>query len=529
MHLSLKSSIGREQPRPLHYVYDDRVFDGGNVGALDQPDLSGEGNDATLYSGRFISTDGVTDKAINADCSDLGSGTYRLTGKFRKSSFGSAVAQIANGRYDTFNGTVSQWNDFTSGSFNGTPSQVVLGFAQVNGSVTLRSADDWSDVRLQKLVSSEWATVAHWQLNESADSDLDDYPAFDSSGNGYHGAHVGCAGGTGEKDILQTAGLDWNRGGTSQTELLADGNMEADDLVDFDNETFCTLTKSTAAPHLGSQALRITAESGFPVRGFTRFADVEPNVTYQFSGWARGDGLGNYPEVQLHSSSVGGWIGETSTSWQYFSIFITPSNVASGFFDLNVDGTFGTFGTSPSAGGWCEWDDLSLKRVYDADILIPELDSTLGEDALGNDIDPSTKRLTGVDLNFFETNGDDYAELPDDSTLESVRSICVAIYNDGQTTDFIQAAGGASLVDIDDGDLQSDQSGTHTYYVNGTAGTTLADGWNLVGITYNAGKDLSGGKFMGGLMGKTIAYSPKALTAAEHLKFYDSQKSKYGL
>ena len=43
-------------------------------------DTSGEGNDATLYSGRYVATDGVADKGIQANVTAAGSADYYLTG-----------------------------------------------------------------------------------------------------------------------------------------------------------------------------------------------------------------------------------------------------------------------------------------------------------------------------------------------------------------------------------------------------------------------------------------------------------------
>ena len=206
MHLSLKSSLGR-QILTGSYVKDNRVLD------LTTPfseltftldDQSGEGNDATLYSGRYISTDGSTDRGIVADCSAAGAGNYYLTGKVRPNAVTTAELTMDGSTDSGLTGlTADVWQTFTTATSAVTPSAVQVGY---DGSTA--SAADWSDVKL--IDSSDGSTVARWQLNESADGDLNGYPALDSVG-GYHGTHTGCAGGTGETTILQTAGMDWNK------------------------------------------------------------------------------------------------------------------------------------------------------------------------------------------------------------------------------------------------------------------------------------------------------------------------------
>jgi hypothetical protein len=66
------------------------------------------------------------------------------------------------------------------------------------------TVDNWSDVKLHE--ASDDSVVAHYKLYDSADASLDGYPALDCVG-GYHGAHVGCAGGSGEGVDADVAGI----------------------------------------------------------------------------------------------------------------------------------------------------------------------------------------------------------------------------------------------------------------------------------------------------------------------------------
>jgi len=156
--------------------------------------------------------------------------------------------------------------------------------------------------------------------------------------------------------------------------------------------------------------------------------------------------------------------------------------------------------------------------------LVPVSDTTPTLDAFGTAI--ANPRPNAKVLNLFEEG--EFVELPDVASLEDVRSITLAVYNDGTTKDILQAAAGASFVDIAANVLQTDQSGTHAYYVGGVATTTLAAGWNIVGITFDAAKDLSGGKMVA-TSGNLLAYDPNALTLADQLQNSTAFSPSYGL
>ena len=190
--------------RGLTYVKTDRALDLGNLEPFTIPDLSGNANTATLYTGIYVSTNGTTDKAINADCSGLGSGAYKLIGKVRSSSTGTKYVQIGSAASFTV-ASADVWEDFESSVVSGgTPTNVAVGW---DGGSNF-SACDWSDVKLVNASTNE--VLAHYKLYDSADASLDGYPVLDCVG-GYHGAHVGCAGGASEASILQTAGEDFNK------------------------------------------------------------------------------------------------------------------------------------------------------------------------------------------------------------------------------------------------------------------------------------------------------------------------------
>ena len=148
--------------------------------------------------------------------------------------------------------------------------------------------------------------------------------------------------------------------------LLADGNMEATNaavaLVDGDMEAATATTtdggawsafqiyasKSTASPHGGSSALRISY-SGFE-SGLAYQPVVTVGHTYHVTAWVRGDGT-SLPQVAV--GNVNFTWGTTSTAWQY--IDFTQVTVGDENFRLQA--------SSLSAGHWVEFDDITITDV----------------------------------------------------------------------------------------------------------------------------------------------------------------------
>jgi hypothetical protein len=204
MHLSLKGSL--KSSLVFTYVKTDQALDLGNLEPFTIPDLSGNANTATLYSGIYVSTNGTTDKAIAANATALGSGNYYLTGKIKPAGTTAKTTMDGSTASNLTGLTAGVWQDFQTATASAiTPSSINLGW---DGTAFNTTVDNWSDVKLHD--ASDDSVVAHYKLYDSADASLDGYPALDCVG-GYHGAHVGCAGGSGEATILQTAGEDFNK------------------------------------------------------------------------------------------------------------------------------------------------------------------------------------------------------------------------------------------------------------------------------------------------------------------------------
>ena len=192
--------------RGLTYVKTDRALDLGNLEPFTIPDLSGNANTATLNSGIYVYTNGTTDKAVGANETALGSGNYYLSGKIKPAGTTAKTTMNGSTASNLTGLTAGVWQDFQTATASAiTPSSINLGW---DGTAFNATVDNWSDVKLHD--ASDDSVVAHYKLYDSANASLNGYPVLDCVG-GYHGAHVGCAGGASEASILQTAGEDFNK------------------------------------------------------------------------------------------------------------------------------------------------------------------------------------------------------------------------------------------------------------------------------------------------------------------------------
>jgi hypothetical protein len=191
--------------RGLTYVKTDRALDLGNLEPFTIPDLSGNANATTLNSGIYVSTNGTIDKAVGANATALGSGNYYLSGKIKPAGTTAKTTMNGSTASNLTGLTAGVWQDFQTATASAiTPSSINLGW---DGTAFNATVDNWSDVKLHD--ASDDSVVAHYKLYDSANASLNGYPALDCVG-GYHGAHVGCAGGASEASILQTAREDFN-------------------------------------------------------------------------------------------------------------------------------------------------------------------------------------------------------------------------------------------------------------------------------------------------------------------------------
>lgn len=165
--------------------------------ASTMPPETGWSNSVTT---NYASTDGVDDKAINAD-TDLISGIRYLTGMIRSATTGTHYATISGAALTIEVTTANVWQAFVSTSVDFGIVQIVDVSVGWDGDTNYSEAD-WSEVKLRSAdpfgpLEPETDPVdAHYKLDEQSSGSLDGVTASDSSGNGNDGTYVGCTGGS---------------------------------------------------------------------------------------------------------------------------------------------------------------------------------------------------------------------------------------------------------------------------------------------------------------------------------------------
>ncbi len=151
---------------------------------------------------------------------------------------------------------------------------------------------------------------------------------------------------TGSIDNVTVSQVNIPASGSTNTQLMTDGDMETAGVAAWTVGNSATLTKQTGTPHGGSQVLRI-ARNGVN-SPYAHQAITTLGQTYRMTGYARSDG-GAVPNVTNFTTQV--WQGSISTAWQPFDItFVAtyaPGNVA-----LQCVTSTGT--------QYCEFDDVVL-------------------------------------------------------------------------------------------------------------------------------------------------------------------------
>ena len=163
------------------------------VGPFTIVDKSGEGNTATLYSGRGLTMDAVGDNVTYATGYSLAERTATLWGRFNVVS--PVVLGGQSGFFTFYPTATGVWEELTA-------------TATVSGDLDweLGSDFDIGDLR----VGTE-----HWTHNDWSDPTGDTSNGktiVDSGPNQLHGTCTGCSGFTGEATIPQTVDKNWNKG-----------------------------------------------------------------------------------------------------------------------------------------------------------------------------------------------------------------------------------------------------------------------------------------------------------------------------
>jgi hypothetical protein len=558
MHLSLKGSL--KSSLVFTYVKTDQALDLGNLEPFTIPDLSGNANTATLYTGIYVSTNGTTDKGIVADCSAAGVGNYYLTGKIKPAGTTAKTTMNGSTASNLTGLTAGVWQDFQTATASAiTPSSINLGW---DGTAFNTTVDNWSDVKLHD--ASDDSVVAHWKLYDSADASLDGYPVLDCVG-GFHGAHTGCASGSGEATILQTAGEDFNNlytlNGSTQyfdTDKVITGEF------DFTVTAIPNSNASTSfiadARDGGGDGVALTFTNLGKVR-----LDVNGTILDSTSTFSVGTPLiiratYNGSELALNvnvvaegSIAFAGVVSVTTTARLGARSFTSPLSY--------FDGQIGLLSVDNNMAVLAPANSPSLYQVA-------ESETTAGQDALGNAIENPRPNERVLNL----TTGTGYAEVADsaslDLTTEATWELWLNPYFTTATTqrilvkdDTISRSWGIIKSSVSAVDELRWTTGNNTQKWTG-----LADQTSQIIITYNAGTltlyengiSLGAGTLVSGSIPVSLPVGSAAivvgcyfssgvpsqftdrqigdiriynrvLTADEILKNYNARKSAYGL
>jgi hypothetical protein len=129
-------------------------------------------------------------------------------------------------------------------------------------------------------------------------------------------------------------------------EVLADTDCEESGTGSWDAINGATLSKVSGSVWNGDLALRVT-DTASNYGAARQTSVVTASVDYRISGYARSDGV-TAPRVQTGGDAA--WTGTTSTNWQHFDVVFTSTSTDVRFY------------YGGSGGGWCEFDNVSVRE-----------------------------------------------------------------------------------------------------------------------------------------------------------------------
>ncbi len=510
----------------LSYVLQGRALDLSNVGSLTILDISGNGNDATLYTGRYVALS-TAEYAQFTDPTAFTT-TPASVSIYARSADASGVTNVpinwggtAVGGTIVDNGLWQQVEIDLTGILEATrldPSVIEIGY---DGS------DDFIGDLAYAEIKGETDTVLDTiPLNQLDGTYTDGDPCFSTGGRVgvYKGTPIG---GIEETTIPQLAGVDFNKlvyldgvsdslalgstidFGTSDFSATATVVIQSSGVIIGSTGTRWLLSVSTSGASIREKITATIYNFSYDVGTLNAMQPYE--ITIQRVGDVLSlvvDGVTQTDTEAIPTASefTANELGTRGTD--YFGGFI---------FDVNIDGQ----AAWPLRGNDPYTDTIGSNNLTEAgtpsSYLIPE-STTAGLDALGNAL--TFQRPNNAVVNL---NGGGYVQLP---AIGNVRSVTMAVYWQGDYQVVIYS--GTEYVDISLGNI--DCLASSTRYVNGVAGSALTLGWNIVGFTFDA--DTSGFDEAEVVTshGNLLAYEPgKALTADEHLQNYNAFKSSYGL
>jgi hypothetical protein len=529
-------------------------------------DRSRNGNNAILSTGWAVTLDGITGH-MQVDFATQQNVTV-LTARVRSSTDTTFYAGTENASGTDTIVANDTWQDVSVTISDAVADELFVG--SDDGSTNF-FAGDICDVRV--------ASVGTWYLNDHPAGSLDGLPAFDSSGNGNDGVHVGGTSIVGEgAPVPQTALQDWNRyyfmdGVNDEFVTTVSGSDATDHSIqysfmhaDSSEGDWILSNRNPAVPTnyirffytpSGNVALSITSTGGTFGGDIILSASLVFGQTYdidlQWDVSAKTITVtvdGGTPDVSTYTGTVpnaGVWrFGSDRGLIRFFKGVI---------FDATVNGTSYPFYGSPIDSG-----DATINGSP-SNVYLPEASDNPGFDVLGNAI----ANPRGYLLNPRGVAGD-YAEILYDPSLDVTTEMSgalvgnlypatastVYIYHRYYTTPnkrvwligyfgakptgvirFYLSGDGTSAyigeVALPDADIVLSwtfNAGTFKVYINGTETTVTTIGANPVPASLSTTdlpirlfQNFDGGNPSDKQIGKTLMYN-KALSDSEHVKIY---------
>tara|TARA_R110002073_G_C9465701_1_gene579033 strand:- start:513 stop:2159 length:1647 start_codon:yes stop_codon:yes gene_type:complete len=520
-------------PRGPQYTLEGRVLDySTDVGPFTIVDQSGEGNTATLYSGRGLTMDAVNDTVTYATDYSLGSQTATVW--MRVDTLGTrALGSTVGGGFLFTPTATGVWEELTYTRLN------------IEGDLLwLAGSDcDIGDLR----VGTE-----HWTHNDWSDPTGDTSNGktiVDSGPNQLHGTCTGCSGFTGEATIPQTADKNWNK-------YVGLGGAEQG-----------AVGYSTFTPV--SYGFDGTLASGVGVAGFTLPATAQIGDSFKICVDITSD---QSPSCQFRSNAGSTSIASNSVLLSVGHNEITLTLTAAGNF-VSV-----SEGDSPSTITVRNFTAELISGTAQASVMVSTTDANDQIDAFGTAI--LEPRLNTQQLNLF---GDgEYSSTPDSASLDLTTTATWEVWGNfyGAAPASTQAilsktrfSGNERTADITKSSATADNTVNFTASSNGLGGTifsktlTVTDKLSHIVFTYDGATQTMVGYIDGVLTAFSATsgtvttslftntqpymigarpsvdpaanYAPfkigsskiynRALTADEVLTNYNTQKSLYGL
>lgn len=214
---------------------------------------------------------------------------------------------------------------------------------------------------------------------------------------------------------IYRSGVPFELSQASASELVTDGDMEASGTASWPYATGVTLSKSTASPYAGTNALRLTL-SGTGTGYAEQDIGISGGKTYNVRGWARGDGT-RIPQVRFNGSSWQTlWTGTSSTSWQRFDVTVEANAGPNGRLTLYVSNT-------GSVSDWVEFDNVSVTEAGAIlDLRSRSVNGTTIVDESGNGFNGSLNNMS-VAANAVNLPAALSANHPNPSSGEKILSL----------------------------------------------------------------------------------------------------------